>query len=177
MITRAAILTTMGLPRPYAVSRPLSIADVELDPPGPGEVLIAVRAAGLCHSDLSVIDGVRPRPMPMVLGHEAAGVVEALGEGVGDLPGRRPRRHGLRAELRRMRALQRGPTGAVQPGAVSNGAGALLGGARRLHRAGADLNHHLGVSAFAQYPPSRGGRSCASTARCRSIRPPCSAVP
>src|SRR5688572_20428194 len=81
MKIRAALLQQMGLPRPYAQSQPLRIVELELDPPGPGEVLVKIRAAGLCHSDLSVIDGNRPRPMPMVIGHEAVGVVAALGAG------------------------------------------------------------------------------------------------
>ena len=68
MKVRAAVLQTIGLPAPYAESRPLQILDVELDPPGPGEVRVKVLAAGLCHSDLSVITGDRPRPVPMVLG-------------------------------------------------------------------------------------------------------------
>ena len=72
MKTRAAILTKVGAPAPYATSRPLEIADIELAPPGPGEVLLRMKAAGLCHSDLSVIDGNRPRPVPMALGHEGA---------------------------------------------------------------------------------------------------------
>ena len=69
MKTRAAVLEAIGLPAPYAQSLPLKIREVELAPPGAGEVLVRVRAAGLCHSDLSVISGDRPRPMPMVLGH------------------------------------------------------------------------------------------------------------
>ena len=73
--TRAAVLRQMGLPAPYVASRPLAIETLQLAPPADGELLIKVRAAGLCHSDLSVIDGSRPRVMPMVLGHEAAGVV------------------------------------------------------------------------------------------------------
>ena len=75
----------MGRAPPYAASRPLTIGEIELAPPGPGEVLVQMAAAGLCHSDLSVINGDRPRPMPMVLGHEAAGVVEEVGAGVDDL--------------------------------------------------------------------------------------------
>ncbi|TMA53633.1 MAG: Zn-dependent alcohol dehydrogenase [Deltaproteobacteria bacterium] len=63
-------------------SRPVSIVDVGLREPGPGEVRVAIRAAGLCHSDLSVIDGTIPYPTPVVLGHEGAGVVEAVGPGV-----------------------------------------------------------------------------------------------
>ena len=74
MKTRAAVLHEMELPPPYAESRPLHIEEVELDPPGEGEVLVEVKAAGLCHSDLSVINGDRPRPTPMALGHEAAGI-------------------------------------------------------------------------------------------------------
>ncbi|WKX72081.1 Zn-dependent alcohol dehydrogenase [Streptomyces sp. XD-27] len=56
--------------------------DLEVRAPGPGEVLVAVAAAGLCHSDLSVLDGTIPFPTPVVLGHEGAGVVEATGPGV-----------------------------------------------------------------------------------------------
>ena len=151
MKTRAALLTTMGAPRPYAQSRPLVVADVTLDPPGPDEVLIAVRAAGLCHSDLSVIDGNRPRPLPMVLGHECAGVVEALGTGVTDL---RIGDHVVAAfvpSCRHCDPCMRGRPALCEPGAASNTAGTLLGGARRLHRDGQPLNHHLGVSAFADH--------------------------
>ena len=73
MKTRAAVLREMGAQRPFKDSQPPKIEDVELDAPGHGEILVRVRAAGLCHSDLSVIDGNRPRPLPMALGHEAAG--------------------------------------------------------------------------------------------------------
>ena len=90
MKVRAAVLEAIGLPPPYAESRPLKIREVELDPPGAGEVLIRVHAAGLCHSDLSVVSGDRPRPVPMVLGHESAGEVVECGAGVTDLaPGDR----------------------------------------------------------------------------------------
>ncbi|MDQ0581718.1 Zn-dependent alcohol dehydrogenase [Streptomyces rishiriensis] len=58
------------------------VDDLAVRDPGPGEVLVAVSAAGLCHSDLSVVDGTIPFPAPVVLGHEGAGVVEAVGAGV-----------------------------------------------------------------------------------------------
>ena len=61
---------------------PLQIETVDLAPLRPGDVLVRVKAAGLCHTDLEVIDGALPFPMPIVLGHEAAGVVEAVGDGV-----------------------------------------------------------------------------------------------
>lgn len=64
-------------------TQPQVVDDLEIRDPGPGEVLVAVAAAGLCHSDLSVIDGTIPFPVPVVLGHEGAGVVEAVGAGVG----------------------------------------------------------------------------------------------
>ncbi len=85
MKVRSAVLREMGAAQPYAESRPLEIVELELDPPGPGELLVRVGAAGLCHSDLSVIDGSRPRVMPMALGHEAAGEVVETGPGVGGL--------------------------------------------------------------------------------------------
>ncbi|MFF7215673.1 Zn-dependent alcohol dehydrogenase [Streptomyces sp. NPDC008238] len=62
--------------------QPAVVDDLEVRDPGPGEVLVRIRAAGLCHSDLSVVDGVIPFPVPVVLGHEGAGVVEATGAGV-----------------------------------------------------------------------------------------------
>ena len=81
----AAVLRKQGLPHPFSVSKPMRIETVGLTPPGPGEVLIEVAAAGLCHSDLSTIEGVRPRKLPTVVGHEGAGVVVELGAGVHDV--------------------------------------------------------------------------------------------
>jgi S-(hydroxymethyl)glutathione dehydrogenase / alcohol dehydrogenase len=65
-----------------APNSPLKIVDVDIQAPGPGYVRVAVKYCGCCHSDLSVIDGAFPAPMPIVLGHEAAGIVDALGPGV-----------------------------------------------------------------------------------------------
>ncbi|HEY9266460.1 MAG TPA: alcohol dehydrogenase catalytic domain-containing protein, partial [Mycobacterium sp.] len=79
MKIRGAVLDQIGLPRPYATSGPLAVVELDLAPPGDDELLVRIEAAGLCHSDLSVIDGNRVRPVPMLLGHEAAGVVEQVG--------------------------------------------------------------------------------------------------
>ena len=80
MKMQAAVLYEQGLPRPYADSRPLRIEEVDLDPPGEGEVLVKVAGAGLCHSDLSVRnDDWHVSSYPAVLGHEAIGRVVALG--------------------------------------------------------------------------------------------------
>jgi alcohol dehydrogenase len=151
MRTRAAILVRSGADPPYERTKPLEVADVELDPPGPGEVLIRLRAAGLCHSDLSVIDGSRPRPLPMVLGHEAAGVVEELGAGVTDLAVGDHVVTAFVPSCGRCEPCRLGRPALCEPGAVSNTAGTLRSGARRLHRGSVDLNHHLGVSAFAEF--------------------------
>jgi len=65
MKMKAAVIRQMGLPQPYATSKPLVIEEVDLDKPGERELLVQVKAAGLCHSDLSTINYDRPRHMPM----------------------------------------------------------------------------------------------------------------
>lgn len=146
-----AVLEEIGRPRPYATSRPITVSDVELAPPGPGEVLVRMEAASLCHSDLSVVNGDRPRPVPMLLGHEAAGTVAALGEGVEDLEiGQRVvavflPRCGECANCRTDGKLP------CTPGSAANGAGELMGGGSRLARDGSPVAHHLGVSGFATH--------------------------
>lgn len=149
MKTTAAVLRSMGAARPYADSRPLSLETVTLDPPGPGEVLVAIKAAGLCHSDLSVINGDRPRPMPMALGHEAAGVVEALGPGVDDLAVGDHVVMVFMPSCGHCDPCAGGRPALCEPGAAANGKGELLGGGVRLHDGSGDLHHHLGCSAFA----------------------------
>ena len=151
MRVRAAVLETMGAAPPYSVSRPLRIQEVELDPPGPGEVLVRIAAAGLCHSDLSVINGDRPRPLPMVLGHEAAGTVEEVGPGVDDLARGDPVVLVFVPSCGHCLPCMEGRPALCEPGAAANGAGTLLSGARRLRRDGEPVNHHVGVSAFAEY--------------------------
>lgn len=149
--TRAALLRSSPVGRPFDETRPLSIETVELAEPGPGEVLVRVRAAGLCHSDLSVIDGVRPRPVPMVLGHEAAGVVEELGPGVEDLA---PGDHVVMVfvpSCGHCSPCAEGRPALCEPGNARNGEGALLSGARRLRWHGEAVHHHVGVSAFAEH--------------------------
>ena len=149
--TRAAVLRQMGLPAPYVASRPLAIETLQLAPPADGELLIKVRAAGLCHSDLSVIDGSRPRVMPMVLGHEAAGVVEACGPGVTAFA---PGDHVVFSFVPvcgHCDPCASGRAALCEPGAKANVAGTLLGGTQPFATGeGAALNHHLGVSGFAE---------------------------
>lgn len=151
MKMRAAILEALGAERPYSESRPLTIAELDLQGPGPGEVLVKVAAAGLCHSDLSVIDGNRPRPTPMALGHEASGIVEEVGAGVTTF---KPGDHVVMVFVPSCGVCipcSSGRPALCEPGAASNTAGTLLSGAHRLSYHGTTVNHHLGVSAFAEY--------------------------
>ena len=85
--------------------RPLVVADLELDEPRRDEVLVRMLATGICRSDLSYMDGKWPTPLPIVLGHEGAGVIEAVGEGVDPGPGRRARRAHVCAALRSLPLL------------------------------------------------------------------------
>lgn len=152
MKIRAAVLQAVGLPRPYRDSRPLQIEELELDPPGDGEVLVQIRAAGLCHSDLSVMDGNRPRPVPMALGHEAAGVVKAVGRGVTDLTEGDHVVAVFVPSCGHCGPCAEGRPALCEPGNQANVAGTLSSGTHRLHRAdGTPVNHHLGVSAFADH--------------------------
>ena len=147
----AAVLREIGRPAPYARSMPLSLEQVELDAAGPGEVLVRIRAAGLCHSDLSVIDGNRPRPMPMVLGHEAAGVVEQVGVGVTGLARGDHVVAAFVPSCGHCGPCDAGRPALCEPGFAANSAGTLLAGGRRLHDANGEVNHHLGVSGFADH--------------------------
>ena len=146
-----AVLEEVGRPGPWAETTPLSVGELELEGPRAGEVLVEVEAAGVCHSDLSVVDGNRPRPVPMLLGHEACGRVTELGPGVTDL------RVGQRVVMTFLPRCGdcagcatdgRMPCG---PGSASNNAGEMLGGGMRLTRDGQPIYHHLGVSAFATH--------------------------
>ncbi|BBY06556.1 alcohol dehydrogenase catalytic domain-containing protein [Mycobacterium noviomagense] len=146
---RGAVLERIGLPRPYARSKPITVVELGLAPPATGELLVRIEAAGVCHSDLSVVDGNRVRPVPMLLGHEAAGVVEQVGDGVTDLVvGQRV----VMAFLPRCGHCAACATEGLtpcEPGSAANTAGTLLGGGMRLTRDGQPVYHHLGVSGFA----------------------------
>ncbi|WP_164831440.1 zinc-dependent alcohol dehydrogenase family protein [Sinorhizobium meliloti] len=151
MKTPAAVLRKSPVERPYAHTRPLSIETIDLAPPGPDELLVKIGAAGLCHSDLSVINGDRPRPVPMALGHEAAGTVEAVGSGVRDIsPGDRVVMSFMPSCGHCFPCAEGRPALCV-PGAEANGKGTLLSGERRLSCGEVPVNHHLGVSGFADY--------------------------
>lgn len=151
MRARIALLRSMGAARPYQETKPLEIVEADLEDPGFGEVRVKMAAAGLCHSDLSVINGDRPRDMPVALGHEASGVIEAVGPGVTRFS------QGDHVVLVFVPSCGHcvpcasGRPALCEPGAVAAGKGSLLGGDRRLRYNGEVLNHHLGVSAFSTH--------------------------
>ncbi|AMW05776.1 zinc-dependent alcohol dehydrogenase family protein [Gemmatimonas phototrophica] len=149
---RAAVLRHTGAARPYPVSAPLAIETVSLAPPGSMEVAVRITAAGLCHSDLSVIEGSRPRPLPMLLGHEATGEVVELGAGVHDLALGDHVVFAFVPSCGHCLPCMTGRPPLCEAGAHANSTGTLLGGGIRLRDAhGTPVYHHLGVSAFAEY--------------------------
>lgn len=152
MKVQAAVFDTPDAARPYATSRPLRVEEFDLEAPGPTEILLRIDAAGLCHSDLSVVDGNRRRPLPMVLGHEASGIVTETGADVHDLSvGDRVVATFLPLCGTCEVCLSGDGRLPCPVGSAANGAGTLIGGGRRLSRGGAPVNHHLGVSGFASH--------------------------
>ncbi|HVZ06452.1 zinc-dependent alcohol dehydrogenase family protein [Rhodopila sp.] len=148
---KAAVLREQGRPRPYAVSQPMTIETVDLDPPGPGEVLYKIIGAGLCHSDLSTIENLRPRKLPTIPGHEAAGIVEETGPGV---TGLKKGDHVISVFVTSCgdcRYCNGGRPNLCQSSNKSRADGTLISGERRLALNGEPINHYSGLSVFAQY--------------------------
>ena len=148
---RAAVLRQAGLPRPYARSRPLAIETVELPAPAAGEVLVEIKAASICHSDLSVVNGDRRWPLPIVPGHEAAGVVAQAGAGVDSVAAGD---HVALIFLTQCGTCERcveGKPYLCARGTQANREGRLITGGPRLALGGAPLHHHMGLAAFAEY--------------------------
>lgn len=147
----AAVMYEQGLPTPYVESKPFRIEQVDLEGPGEGEVLVEVRAGGLCHSDLSQVAGLRKRTLPVVGGHEGAGIIREVGPGVTTL---KAGDH----------VIMTVATGCGQCGycrdirptlcegvTASRSQGILPNGTRRLSLGGKPMFHYSGISSFAQY--------------------------
>lgn len=148
----AAVMYEQGLPLPFAQSQPFRIEEVDLDGPGEGELLIEVRGAGLCHSDLSVLEGMRQRPLPIVGGHEGAGIVREVGPGVtGFMPGDHVSMSAV-AGCGICRFCLASRPGLCQAVSAAKAQGLLSTGVRRLRLGnGGRLNHYSGISVYAQY--------------------------
>lgn len=146
--TRIALLPEMGRPRPYDQSMPLHVVEADLEAPGRHEVLVKILAAGVCHSDLSVINGDRPRPTPIALGHEAVGEVVTTGSEVSDLkPGQRVSMVFV-PSCGHCSCCAEGRPALCEPGLKHNTEGTLLSGETRISIDGAPILHHLGISCF-----------------------------
>ena len=143
MSMRAAVLREPGTP--------LTIEDVELASPKSGEIVVRIEASGVCHSDYHYMTGDITCPLPVVLGHEGAGIIEALG----------PDASGKLAVGDRVALMWRPRCGQCEPCITGNpvlcqsgprqaATGGLLDGTSRLSRDGEQLHHFLGVSCFAE---------------------------
>jgi len=139
---RAAVL--------YEVGQPLRVEDVELDGPRDGEVLVRIRAAGVCHSDYHFMKGDLPIGLPCVLGHEGAGVVEEVGRGVTAV---RPGDHVVmlfRPNCGHCEFCSQGRPALCWMAAQFRNTGSMLDGTSRMRSGGAEIKHFLGVSCFAE---------------------------
>ena len=149
---KAVVLRTIGAPRPYARSKPLSIEEVDLAPPRPVELLVRIAGAGLCHSDLSVINGDRPRPVPLALGHEGSGEVVEVGSAIDDV---HPGDHVVfqfTASCGRCRRCAEGRPQVCERARVAKAAGELMAGGSRITSVnGERIGHHSGLSCMAEY--------------------------
>lgn len=145
---RAAVLRAVG--------EPLAIEDVQLDGPGAGEVLVRIEAAGVCHSDLHYMTGDLPAKLPIVVGHEGAGIVEALGPGAGDRVAVGDRVALLwRPRCGECDACVRGNPVLCRYGRVFAQTNGLVDGTTRLSAptpdgGGERIHHLMGVSCFAE---------------------------
>ena len=140
MKTQAAVLWQPGR---------LEVLEVDLAPPQAGEVLVRIAACGVCASDLHVVDGDLPEPMPLVLGHEAAGVVVEVGPGVDSLA---PGDHVVLAlvpSCGECAECRRGRPNFCELGARMAVEGTLADGTSRLSLNGTRLHHFNSISSFA----------------------------
>ncbi|HEY8476804.1 MAG TPA: Zn-dependent alcohol dehydrogenase [Chloroflexota bacterium] len=135
----------------HQVNSPLAIEEVQVDAPKHGEVLVRMAASGVCHSDLHVIKGDLAAPLPAILGHEGAGVVEAVGDGVTTV---RPGDHVIllfRASCGRCRYCSLGRPALCGFGTQIRWSGRLADGTSRFRLGGQEIKHFAGVSSFAEY--------------------------
>jgi len=151
MESQAALLTSTGLPLPYLKSQPLEIVEVDIAPPQEGEVLVRIESAGICHSDLSVVNGTRQRPLPIVGGHESAGIVVELGPGVKGLQVGDHVTSVFLPSCGTCDDCRAGMQAYCSIGAASNARGEMIRGGSRISLDGKPVNHYNGVSCYSQY--------------------------
>jgi S-(hydroxymethyl)glutathione dehydrogenase / alcohol dehydrogenase len=141
---RAAVLEEFG--------QPLNVTEVDLAEPGPGEVLVRLRACGVCHTDLYTASGADPSGYaPTVLGHEGAGVVERVGEGVGSVASGDLVVTLFSPQCRECEHCRSPKTNLCLAIREQQNKGYLPDGTTRLSRNGERIRHFMGTSTFAQY--------------------------
>ena len=145
MKTRAAVLVESQGAKPYVISKPIKNIDVDLEPPGEGEVLVKMSAVGACYSDLSVVNETHVRHLPLVLGHEASGAVEEVGSSVKNF------QHCDRVVFAFLPSCGNcveclsGQPSSCAPGHAANAAGTLFNGTQRFLLNGVPIAHQAGV--------------------------------
>lgn len=147
----ASILNSCKSVRPYAQTAPITFEEIDLADPTGEMVQVKVEVASLCHSDLSVVNGSRARPVPMVLGHEASGTVTALGSGVAGLNIGDRVAFTFQPFCGECSLCISSGNRQCEVALKANVDGTLLFGETFLSRGGEQVQHHTGVSAFAQY--------------------------
>ena len=135
----------------FQPSTPLEICDVDVEGPRAGEALVKMGAAGVCHTDLHVMQGKFAAPLPAVLGHEGAGVVAEVGAGVTSLKAGDPVIPLWRLSCGRCEFCAMGRPALCPEGSRVRNTGRLLDGTGRLSHRGRELMHYAGVSTFCEY--------------------------
>ncbi len=149
---KAAVIRTNSLKRPYAESLPLSVEEISIDPPRENELLVKIHGAGLCHSDLSVINGSRIMQLPLVIGHEGSGEVVELGTAIKDVKIGDHVVFQFSPSCGRCRRCLEGRPQVCELAAATKGKGHLMSGGSRLKsKDGEILNHHTGISCMSEF--------------------------
>ena len=151
MKTVAALLMKNGLPMPYAKSKPFELVEIDLEKPHEGEVLLRITGAGICHSDLSIVNGSRPRPIPLIGGHEGVGVVEELGAGIKDLNVGDTVSIIFMPPCGECRQCLHGIPAYCSVGSAANVRGEMSRGGSRISFNGKPIHHYNGVSCYSQH--------------------------
>ena len=151
MKSRSGIVFEHGLERPYQKSKPIKIVDTKLDKISSDEVIVQIKASGLCHSDLAVISGKRPRKLPIALGHEAAGIIIEKGEDVTEFDVGDHVICSFVPSCGKCDYCKQGMPSQCQLGNKAGQEGTLLSGKRKINYENEYIYHHSGVSAFSEY--------------------------
>ncbi|MFE3838649.1 zinc-binding dehydrogenase [Pseudogemmobacter sonorensis] len=150
--SKAAVLRGTGARQPYESSNPISIEEIFIAPPAAGEILVKVRGAGLCHSDLNAINGTSAPVLPLVFGHEGAGEVLEVGSAVRDVAIGDHVVFQFAASCGRCVYCLEGRPQICTTAAAAAAKGELMGGGSRFRdAAGNTLAHYSGVSCFSEY--------------------------